>query len=203
MNTALGLAISTRPSGSILSIGFAHLICWSTITSWLKNYYYFSVLNTRGPVKEHPTEHWRRTQCYERENQCSCCNQCAALLGSFGGAWWETTSSGEHFQPVLIKQTLTAQVPRAISSEIFEPCLWLTGPQQQPPDSRRSPPQDRWVLRLLRVTQQGKYSLQPGCQTLPLASRSCSHAMHLHTAMCPAYIFTTLLLQTGCRSVVQ
>lgn len=36
---------------------------------------------------------------------------------------------------VLIKQTLTARVSRAVSSEIFEPCLRPAGPQQQPSDS--------------------------------------------------------------------
>lgn len=81
------------------------------------------------------------------------------------GSCSETSSSGEHFQLVLIKQRLAAQVPRAISREIFESCLWLAAPNSYHLTAGGVFPMSAELTGCSHTTQPGKHSLQPGHQT--------------------------------------
>lgn len=107
------------------------------------------------------------------------------------GSCSETASSGEHFQLVLIKQRLAAQVLRSISSEIFEPRLWLAASNSNHLTVGDVTPVSVEPAGCSHTTQLGKHSLQPGHQTSPLASVSrtmCSHTAVPHVHLCHALV---------------
>lgn len=115
------------------------------------------------------------------------------------GSCSETASSGEHFQPVLIKQRLAVQVLRSISSEIFEPCLWLAASNSNHLTVGDVTPVSVEPARCSHNTQLGKHSLQPGHQTSLLAS--ISHTMCSHTAVPHVHLqFYTLEIITAAES---
>lgn len=111
------------------------------------------------------------------------------------GSCSETSCSWEHFQLILIKQRLAAQVLRSISSEIFEPCLWLVAPNSNHLESGWSSPLSAKHAGCSHTMQPGKHSLQPGHQTSLPASGTVSHSVCSHTAV-PMYIFATLCFHT-------
>lgn len=102
------------------------------------------------------------------------------------GSCSEISRSREHFQLILIKQRLAARLLRSVSSEIFEPCLWLAAPKS---NHLRAAPLSALCSGCSHTTQPGKHSqdTEHHCQHQALYPTPCAPIQ-----LCPMHISTTL-----------